>query len=126
MSNLLNREQARFLRAPQPVLLVALPDEFGPLPELTSDAAGAPAALAGWSVLAGGTLCVVDGPGDLGFLLPTLAAADELADSMAWAGSVADCGGAYVFQVDEKHLDTPLDKLVQAPGTRGGFVESVR
>jgi hypothetical protein len=126
MPNLLTPENARFLSAPQPVLLVALPAETPPLPALAHDESGAPAHIPGWSVLAGVTLCVVDGPGEQGFLLPTISDANQMEATMAWAASVTDCGGAYVLQVPAEHLDAPLAHLMKDPATRGGFVESVR
>jgi len=134
MPNLLSRDRARFLSAPQPVLLVALPDDVPPLPELALDEAGVPAHLDGWSVLAGATLCVVDGPGEQGFLLPTILSgggdddsAGQMRTSLAWASGVEDCGGAYVLQVAAEQLDEPLAELMKGGAAeRGGFVESVR
>jgi hypothetical protein len=141
MPNLLTPDLARFLSTPQPVLLVALSADMPSLPPLARDASGSPAHLAGWSVLAGATLCVVDGPGEQGFLLPTIggpfgdSASDsdggdggmeQMKASLAWAAGVEDCGGAYVLQVAEDELDAPLAQLISKPVARGGFVESVR
>ncbi|MCA2180074.1 hypothetical protein LDL08_28220 [Nonomuraea glycinis] len=61
---------------------------------------GAPSACDGWQLLAGFTVSVVDGPGDVGIFIDGMASPDGTAARFAWLSAVDHVGGAVVLVVD--------------------------
>ncbi|MET9953194.1 hypothetical protein ABZ135_16810 [Streptomyces sp. NPDC006339] len=129
-----NPENTVFVRAATPVLVLteapihdALP-ALPALPELPAPASasadGEVPVCEGWGIVPRLTLCVVDGPGDHGTMIPALAAPvlgdGDLAD---WCEDAERAGGAIVVSLPTPlppHLDLPA---LTRPGTsRGGFV----
>ncbi|MER7173420.1 hypothetical protein [Streptomyces mesophilus] len=132
---LLDPENTLFVRGAMPVLLLADAPVHDALPLLTS-ADGAVPLCEGWSIAPRLTLCVVDGPGDHGLVVPALAApvigeADgDTSSSDAggvnsmgdWCADAEHAGGAVVLSVSR--LPTRLDwpTLLSSGTARGGFV----
>ncbi|MER6976365.1 hypothetical protein ABT317_04750 [Streptomyces carpinensis] len=87
----------------------------------------------GWSIVPRLTLCVVDGPGDQGLVVPALAApvvggGDEATPSSGmgdWCADAEQAGGAVVLSLD--HIPEELDwSAVLSSGTaRGGFIPAL-
>jgi hypothetical protein len=107
-------EQILFVAAPEPMLVVTGVAEAAALPELAV-ADGRAARCDGWSLLPRMTMCVVDGPGDAGFLVGAFEA------ERAWFDAVDAVGGATVVAVDADPAGD-LPTLAARPDARGGFV----
>jgi hypothetical protein len=99
------------------LLVIDLPDEeFGqlPVPLAAGQTAQSAAILADWHVLARVTMTVVDGPGDLGFLVG--ASTDRLDASAAWIEAAESNGGAIVLFRPRR------GSQARDRGVRGGFI----
>ncbi|MEW1828362.1 hypothetical protein [Streptomyces sp. NPDC088196] len=107
---LLDPENTLFVRGATPVLLLADAPVHDALPLLPASDAAVPLC-EGWSIVPRLTLCVVDGPGDHGLVVPALAA--------------PVVGGAVVLSLD--HLPETLDwsALLSSGTARGGFMLAV-
>ncbi|MEU7048143.1 hypothetical protein ACF1GS_01690 [Streptomyces eurythermus] len=126
---LLEPENTLFVRGATPVLLLAGAPVHAALPPLTAPDGAIPRC-EGWSIVPRLTLCVVDGPGDHGVLVPALAApvAGGSDDGTApghmadWCDDTERAGGAVVLSLDRlpQTLDWPA--LLSSDTTRGGFV----
>ncbi|MEU5082413.1 MULTISPECIES: hypothetical protein [Streptomyces] len=126
---LLEPENTLFVRGATPVLLLAGAPVHAALPPLTAPDLAIPRC-EGWSIVPRLTLCVVDGPGDHGVLVPALAApvAGGSDDGTApghmadWCDDTERAGGAVVLSLDRlpQTLDWPA--LLSSDTTRGGFV----
>lgn len=126
---LLAPEKTLFVRGATPLLLLADAPVHDHLPLLTDPGEAVPVC-EGWGIAPRLTLCVVDGPGDHGLLVPALTAPvlDETDDGAAsgamadWCGDAERAGGAVVLSMDR--LPSVLDwSALLAPGTaRGGFM----
>ncbi|MFJ8362268.1 hypothetical protein [Streptomyces sp. NPDC093984] len=87
----------------------------------------------GWNIVPRLTLCVVDGPGEHGLVVPALAAPvldgaeGETApgDMADWCADVERAGGAVVLSMDRlpEVLDWPF--LLDSGTSRGGFVPAL-
>jgi hypothetical protein len=123
---LLNPENTLFVRGITPVLLLAGAHVHDQLPLLAAPD-GSVLRCEGWSIIPKLTLCVVDGPGDAGLLVPAMLAPVLAEDGgMAeWCGDVERAGGAVVLSLDElpEVLDWP--HLLGAGVARGGFLGAV-
>jgi hypothetical protein len=77
----------------------------------------------GWILATHATMCVVDGPGDAGLLLPVFGG-DETAEAVAaherWLAAVSIYGGA-VLVVGDSEVASLAD-IAARSGLRGGFV----
>ena len=122
MPELIPADRSRVLSVPTPILVLSAALDGVLLPLLESYDSGAPVRVAGWSVVARTTMCVLDGPGDQGFLVPTLAEIGQMDERAAWAQAVADSGGLLVLQVGAHRLEASVYDLLADTGTRGGFV----
>ncbi|KUN79829.1 hypothetical protein AQJ66_27960 [Streptomyces bungoensis] len=129
---LLDPENTLLVRGATPVLLPAGAPVHDALPPLT--APGGKARLCeGWSIVPRLTLCVVDGPGDHGLVLPALAApvvggtdAGTAPSGMGdWCADAERAGGAVVMSLDR--LPEALDRsaLLSSGAARGGFVPAL-
>ena len=82
--------------------------------------------IAGWSLLPRMTLCVLDGPGEVGFVI---AADPTRLDRMTeWFDRVGEAKGTWVVAVPTLELPGSVhggDALAGLPSGQGGFVPSV-
>jgi hypothetical protein len=89
-----------------------------PLPTTDQIASEVATALAGWQLMTRATMTVIDGPGDLGFLVsvpPT-----ELDTSATWVDATVEHGGAIVHFMRIAEAGGEGDARV-----RGGFIRIV-
>ncbi|ORT60899.1 hypothetical protein [Streptomyces sp. CB03238] len=130
-----NPENTLFVRGATPVLLLAGAPVHDLLPVLTAPGGAVPRC-EGWTIVPRLTLCVVDGPGEAGMMIPSLAAPvidgtggtdgttvpGEMTD---WCADAEQAGGAVVLSLDQ--LPEVLDwAVLLGSGTaRGGFVPSL-
>lgn len=118
-------ENALFVRGATPVLLLAGASVHDALPGLTAPDGQMPLC-AGWGVVPKLTLCVVDGPGEYGLMVPSLAApvldAGGTGGMGAWCEDAERAGGAVVLSVDRIPEVLDWDHLLGSGTSRGGFV----
>jgi len=129
---LLPREKAHFVLAGTPLLLLDGAPVHESLPPLhTTD--GEMPLCPGWSVAVMATMCLVDGPGDAGCLIPALGAAESDPDSSLatladWGRAVEKTGGAVVVSLatlPESLADLDWPTILNG-GANGGFVPTAR
>ncbi|MFF7729883.1 hypothetical protein [Streptomyces sp. NPDC008001] len=134
---LLTPEKTLFVRGATPVLLLADAPVHHALPVVTASDGAVPLC-EGWSIVPKMTLCVVDGPGDAGGIIPALAAPviggspgrtegagpGDMAD---WCADAERAGGAVVLSLASGELPAVLDwaHLLGSGTTRGGFMPSM-
>ncbi|MFE9440695.1 hypothetical protein ACFYO2_17115 [Streptomyces sp. NPDC006602] len=127
---LLNPENTLFVRGTTPVLLLADAPVHDVLPPLTAPD-GAIALCDGWGVVPKLTMCVVDGPGQHGLIIPAIAApvldggavsGDGPEAMSAWCADAEQAGGAVVLSLEQlpEVLDWP--HLLGSGTAHGGFV----
>ncbi|MGA5064531.1 hypothetical protein ACPB9E_12245 [Streptomyces exfoliatus] len=126
---LLSPEKTLFVRGVTPVLLLSDAPVHGLLPVLAASDGDVPLC-GGWSILPRLTMCVVDGPGEAGVVVPALVApvVDTVDGALGpggmgeWCADVERAGGAVVLSVGE--LPEVLDwaHLIGSGVARGGFV----
>ncbi|MEV6676878.1 hypothetical protein AB0N09_08405 [Streptomyces erythrochromogenes] len=129
---LLDPEKTLFVRGATPVLLMAGAPVHTALPVLTAQDGAVPRC-DGWSIVAQLTLCVVDGPGEAGLVVPTMVAPvldgsdgnlrpGDMAD---WCADAERAGGAVVLSLDAlpETLDWP--HLLSSWTSRGGFLPAL-
>lgn len=121
---LLPMENVRFVFGPTPLLLVSAAPIHDVLPVLHAPNGNMPTC-SGWQVMARLTMCLVDGPGDAGCLIPTLAGPDSSEEMADWCGAVASAGGAVVVSLETMPEQIDWNELFTAGLARGGFVRSV-
>ena len=119
----LPRENARYVLGPVPLLVIGDAPIHAPLPPLHAPEGRMPTCQ-GWQIMAKLTLCVVDGPGDAGCLIPTLTTPDQAEDMAEWCAAVAGAGGAVVVSVPQLPSELDWDELFTGGIARGGFVRS--
>ncbi|MCE7079003.1 hypothetical protein [Streptomyces sp. ST2-7A] len=126
---LLDPENTLFVRGAVPMLLMVDAPVHDALPLLTAPDGEVPRC-GGWSIVPRLTLCVVEGPGDHGLVIPAFTApvVDEAGDHTAsgdmgdWCADAEQAGGAVVLSVDRmpEVLDRPA--LLSSGTVRGGFM----
>ncbi|MFD9130014.1 hypothetical protein [Kitasatospora sp. NPDC059571] len=129
---LLPPDKAHFVPAETPLLLLDGAPVHDALPPLHAPDAQLPLC-PGWSVAPMGTMCLLDGPGDAGCLIPAVggAIAEPAAALEAlgiWREAVERAGGAAVVSLPALPADpNTLDwSAVLTDGTaRGGFVPAL-
>lgn len=118
-------ENTLFVRGTTPVLLLAGASVHEALPTLPASYGQMPLC-SGWSVMPKLTLCVVDGPGEYGLLVPSLAApvldAAGPGDMGDWCGDAEEAGGAVVLSVERIPEVLDWARLLGSGTSRGGFV----
>ena len=114
------RERVRFVHGERPLLVIAAGADTEVLPALRLEG-GLPARCEGWTLVAQLTVCVVDGPGDAGFLIQAAADLTEAEEQNAWLLLVEAAGGAVVAATQELGTRT-LDEAAARSDARGGFV----
>ena len=122
----LPRENVHFVLGPTPLLIVSAAPIHDDLPALHAPNGNMPTCH-GWQIMARATLCLVDGPGDAGCLMPTLtgpADSGDVSDMPEWCAAVASAGGAVVISVEAMPDRFDWDELFTAGVARGGFVRS--
>ncbi|MFE5407203.1 hypothetical protein ACFQ9Z_39300 [Streptomyces sp. NPDC056580] len=129
---LLDPENTLFVRGATPVLLLADAPVHDALPPLNaSDGAVPPCE--GWSIVPRLTLCLVDGPGEHGLVVPALAApvlgrADGGAASSGmadWCADAEQAGGAVVLSLDRMPEAFDWSALLSSGTARGGFMPAL-
>lgn len=105
------------------MLLLAGAPVHGVLPELRV-ADGRVPVCAGWTVVPRITLCVADGPGDAGSVMPGALSAEEFPHVAEWCDAVERAGGAVVVSLDAlPAAEQPVDwDALLTGGSRGGFM----
>lgn len=119
---LLDPENTLFVRGAPPVLLLT----EAPFHDALPTPAGTVPVCEGWTIVPRLTLCVVDGPGDHGVLVPALAAPLAGTGTMTdWCEDTTQAAGAIVLSLP--HLPDTLDwpTLLASPATRGGFMPAL-
>ncbi|MEU4357853.1 hypothetical protein [Streptomyces virginiae] len=126
---LLAPEKTLFVRGATPVLLLTDAPVHGALPVLAAPDGAVPRC-AGWSIVPKLTLCVVDGPGDAGLVVPAMVApvldgfggSLQPGDMADWCADAERAGGAVVLSLDAlpETLDWP--HLLGSGAGRGGFL----
>ncbi|MFB9387778.1 hypothetical protein ACFPM3_11515 [Streptomyces coeruleoprunus] len=116
-------ENRRFVLGPLPVLLLGSAPVHEHLPVLHAPEGRVPA-VDGWSVVAKATLCVVDGPGDLGCVMPGGLSPEEFEHVVQWCEAAEGVGGAVVMSLDALPGDgEEIDwGFLLDGGARGGFM----
>jgi hypothetical protein len=125
-------ENTLFIPGSTPVLLLGGAPVHADLPAVDAPG-GTVAACAGWSVVPRLTLCVVDGPGEAGCVIPALMApvfggSGSPDDMVGWCEDVERAGGAVVLSLSElpELHDLPQsldwDALLTGGVSRGGFM----
>ncbi|MGW5546018.1 hypothetical protein [Streptomyces sp. NPDC003998] len=129
---LLDPENTLFVRGATPVLLLADAPVHDALPLLTAPD-GAMPLCEGWNIVPRLTLCVVDGPGDHGLVVPALAApvvggADDGTASSGmgdWCTDAEQAGGAVVLSLDRLPEALDWSALLSSGTARGGFMPAL-
>lgn len=130
---LLSPEKALFVRGGTPVLLLSDAALHDDLP-VVSAPDGALPRVEGWSIVPKLTLCVVDGPGEAGLVIPSLTAVViDVADGAPapgnmgeWCADAERAGGAIVLSLDELPEVLDWSHLLGSGTTRGAFMTSPR
>ncbi|MFJ3334049.1 hypothetical protein [Streptomyces sp. NPDC086766] len=129
---LLEPENTLFIRGAMPVLLLAGAPVHDALPPLIAPDGAVPSC-EGWSIVPRLTLCVVDGPGDHGLVVPALAApvvggADDGTASSGmgeWCADAEQAGGAVVMSLDQLPETLDWSALLSSGTARGGFMPAL-
>ncbi|MGC5003479.1 hypothetical protein [Streptomyces sp. DT203] len=129
---LLDPENTLFVRGATPALLLADAPVHDALPLLAAPDGAVPRC-EGWSIIPRLTLCVVDGPGDHGLVVPALAApvaggandggaSSGMAD---WCEDAEQAGGAVVLSLDQLPDVLDWSALLSSGTVRGGFMPAL-
>ncbi|MEU9381576.1 hypothetical protein AB0D38_11520 [Streptomyces sp. NPDC048279] len=129
---LLDPENSLFVRGATPVLLLADAPVHDALPLLTAQD-GAMPSCEGWNIVPRLTLCVVDGAGDHGLVVPALAApvvggaGDGPASSGMgdWCADAEQAGGVVVLSLDRLPEALDWSALLSSGTVRGGFMPAL-
>ncbi|WP_030673742.1 hypothetical protein [Streptomyces rimosus] len=123
---LLDPEKTLFIRGATPVLLLSEAPVHDALPVLAAPDGAVPRC-DGWSIVPKLTMCVVDGPGEAGIVIPALVApviddTDPPGGMAAWCTDAEAAGGAVVLSLDSlpEVLDWP--RLLGSGTAHGGFL----
>ncbi|MFI6654557.1 hypothetical protein ACIBL8_03430 [Streptomyces sp. NPDC050523] len=129
---LLDPENALFIRRAMPVLLLADAPVHDALPLLAAPDGAVPLC-EGWSIIPRLTLCVVDGPGDHGIVVPALAApvvgGAETGTAPSgmddWCADAEQAGGAVVLSLEQLPEALDWSALLSSGTARGGFMPAL-
>ncbi|MFF7451990.1 MULTISPECIES: hypothetical protein [unclassified Streptomyces] len=127
---LLTPEQTLFVRGATPALLLAEAPVHHDLPVLTAQDGTVPRC-EGWSLVPKLTLCVVDGPGEAGVLIPSLAApvmtdgAPDPDGMTDWCADAERAGGAVVLSLAQLPRTLDWSHLLNSGSARGGFIPAL-
>jgi hypothetical protein len=119
---LLPPESTLFVGGDVPALLLAGAPFHDVLPVVTATDGAVPRC-DGWSIVPKVTLCVVDGPGQSGCVIPSLAApVSEPGDMFSWCAAADGAGGVVVLSLDELPDELDWNHLLTSGTSRGGFL----
>ncbi|MEV6208841.1 hypothetical protein [Kitasatospora sp. NPDC051914] len=122
---LLPLENARFVTGPvPPLLLLGATPVHAALPPLNGPGEGLPVC-EGWTPVPSLIMCVVDGPGEAGCVIPALTAPgdpEEAEHIDAWCAAVEEAGGAVVVSLDAMPEQVDRAEVFGGDASRGGFV----
>ncbi|MGI5139514.1 MULTISPECIES: hypothetical protein [unclassified Streptomyces] len=129
---MLDPDNTQFVRGATPVLLLADAPVHDALPLLTASD-GAVTLCEGWTIVPRLTLCVVDGPGDHGLVVPALAApvvggthGGTASNGMGdWCADAEQAGGAVVLSLDQLPEAFDWSALLSSGTARGGFMPAL-
>jgi hypothetical protein len=127
---LLTPENTLFVRGTTPALLLADAPVHDALPVLITQDKAVPWC-EGWSIVPKLTMCVVDGPGEAGLVVPALAApviTDGAADPTGMADWCADAeraGGVVVLSLAELPQVLDWSFLLNSGTAHGGFIPAL-
>ncbi len=121
-----DRTRVSYLPGQMPMILLRdVPDSVD-LPPLQTIGDGLVAPCAGWVMMASSNLCIVEGPANVGFLLPVAeegeSDAAETAKFQRWLDAVAAAEGAVLVAAESVYDIISVADVVERPGLRGGFV----
>ncbi|MFB7371839.1 hypothetical protein ACFC0D_18540 [Streptomyces sp. NPDC056222] len=122
-------ENTLFVPGPTPALLLGGAPVHAGLPAVDAPGGTVPVC-EGWSVVPRLTLCVVDGPGDAGCVVPALMApvfggSGSPDDMVAWCEDVERAGGAVVLSLPELPETLDWESLLTGGVSRGGFMAAL-
>ncbi|WP_030022597.1 hypothetical protein [Streptomyces monomycini] len=126
---LLEPEKTLFVRGATPVLLMSETPVHEALPALTAPDGAVPRC-DGWSVVPRLTVCVVDGPGEAGLMIPAFVApvvheageAVEPGEMADWCTDAERAGGAVVLSLDALPEILDWSHLLGSGTAHGGFM----
>ncbi len=126
---LFDAENTLFVRGANPALLLADAPVHDALPVLAAPDGRVPVC-EGWMIAPMLTLCLVDGPGDAGLVVPAFGArvvdgtgATCGADAMAgWCSDVEQDGGVLMLSLASLPAELDWAHLIGSGAARGGFV----
>ncbi|MEU7154628.1 hypothetical protein AB0B15_42475 [Streptomyces sp. NPDC045456] len=129
---LLEPEKTLFVRGATPVLLMSETPVHGALPALIAPDGAVPQC-DGWSIVPKLTMCVVDGPGEAGLMIPALVApvidvvgeSAEPGEMADWCADAERAGGAIVLSLDELPEALDWTNLLGSGAAHGGFMPSM-
>lgn len=114
---LLPPENTLFVGGDVPALLLADAPFHDELPAVD----GTVLRCEGWSIVPKVTLCVVDGPEQSGFVVPSMAApVSGTGDMFSWCADAERAGGVVLLSMDKLPDDLDWDDLLST--SRGGFL----
>ncbi|MFE3104019.1 hypothetical protein [Nocardia tengchongensis] len=125
---LVPRENARYFTGGTPVLVVGGASIHEALPVLiVSD--GVASRCDGWTLLSRMTVCVVDGPGDLGCAIQTAVDPQDVHEAdvheaATWYDDVDAAGGAVLISLPDLPASFDWDWIFSAGFARGGTIRS--
>lgn len=122
-------ENTLFVPGSTPALLLGGAPVHADLPAVDAPDGKVPVC-EGWSVVPRLTLCVVDGPGEAGCVVPALMApvfggAGGPDDMAGWCEDVERAGGAVVLSLPELPAALDRDQLLTGGAARGGFMAAL-
>lgn len=112
-----------FAFGPAPVLLMGGAPVHGLLPVVRGAADGTLPVCDGWSIEAGVTMLVVDGPGDDGLLIQGAVDVDDAREVAAWSAAVQERAGALVLSLDGLPERPEWSRLLNDGIARGGYMK---
>ncbi|MFH8349587.1 hypothetical protein [Streptomyces sp. NPDC018045] len=129
---LLEPEKTLFIRGVTPVLLMSGTPVHDILPVLTAPDGVVPQCDA-WSIVPKLTICVVDGPGEAGLMIPALVApvideggeTAQPSEMAAWCADAERAGGAVVLSLDDLPETLDWAYLLGSSTARGGFMPAL-
>ncbi|MFE3989922.1 hypothetical protein ACFXPR_36070 [Nocardia tengchongensis] len=117
------RDSARFVAGETPVLVIGGAPIHAVLPTLAvSD--GVVSACEGWTLLPQLTVCVVDGPGDVGCLIQAATGSQDVDEVATWCDAVDAAGGAVVVSLPDLPVSLDWDAIFSAGFARGGSIRT--
>jgi len=118
-------ERALFLRGIVPALVVAVDTDAAVFPPTDQEERWPPPPLSDWGLLPSRTMTVVDGPGNVGFLVLGVSEPEAIDGLAGWLEDVEATRGALVLASNTFQVPSPTlgsGALYGQPQVRGGFI----